>query len=226
MDRLHASLVRPGDLVFDIGSHVGDRIASFRRLGCRVVAVEAHPTLAGLLRAIYDRDCQVAIENVAVAARPGTIELRVDRDNLTVSTASPEFRAAARDAPGWRGLQWQDELTVPATTLDSLIARHGLPAFVKIDIEGFEGEALAALGHPVAALSFEFTTIRRAVALRCIGQCAERGAYRFNASIGETHAFVHADWIDAAAMAAWLRRLPYETNSGDIYARLEPTTPP
>ena len=33
MDRLYRRFVRPGELVFDIGSHVGDRIASFRRLG-------------------------------------------------------------------------------------------------------------------------------------------------------------------------------------------------
>jgi hypothetical protein len=39
MDRLYSDFVRQGDLVFDIGSHVGDRIGSFRRLGCRVVVL-------------------------------------------------------------------------------------------------------------------------------------------------------------------------------------------
>src|ERR1043166_7098045 len=38
MDRLYGRFVKPGDLVFDVGSHVGDRIAAFRRVGCRVVA--------------------------------------------------------------------------------------------------------------------------------------------------------------------------------------------
>jgi hypothetical protein len=40
MDRLYSRFVRPGDLVFDIGAHVGDRVASFRRLGAHVVAAE------------------------------------------------------------------------------------------------------------------------------------------------------------------------------------------
>ena len=46
MDALYARFVKPGDLAFDIGSHVGDRIASFRRLGARVVALEPQPLCA------------------------------------------------------------------------------------------------------------------------------------------------------------------------------------
>jgi hypothetical protein len=43
LDRHYAGFVGAGDLVFDIGGHVGDRVASFRRLGARVVAVEPQP---------------------------------------------------------------------------------------------------------------------------------------------------------------------------------------
>ena len=46
MDRLYSSFVKRGDLVFDIGAHVGDRVAAFRRLGARVVAVEPQPAMA------------------------------------------------------------------------------------------------------------------------------------------------------------------------------------
>ena len=43
MDRLYGRFVQPGDFVFDIGAHVGDRVASFQRLGARVVAAEPQP---------------------------------------------------------------------------------------------------------------------------------------------------------------------------------------
>ena len=33
MDALYKRFLGPGDLAFDIGAHVGDRVSSFRRLG-------------------------------------------------------------------------------------------------------------------------------------------------------------------------------------------------
>ena len=74
MDRLYGRFVKRGDLVFDIGAHVGDRVASFRRLGARVVAVEPQPALVKVLKLFYGRDADVAIEAVAVGRSTGTIE--------------------------------------------------------------------------------------------------------------------------------------------------------
>ena len=150
MDRLYARFVKPNDLVFDVGSHVGDRIAAFRRLGCRVVACEPNPPLVKTLRLIYGRDANVTIEPVAVGAAPGEIELAINIDNPTVSTASRDFVQASQGAPGWQGQVWGKSIKVAMTTLDALIARHGMPAFMKIDVEGFEAEALAGLTQPVA----------------------------------------------------------------------------
>ena len=79
MDRLYARFVKPGDLVFDVGSHVGDRIAAFRRLGARVVACEPNPALVPTLRRLYGRDDKVTLEPVAVGAKAGEIELQDQR---------------------------------------------------------------------------------------------------------------------------------------------------
>jgi hypothetical protein len=91
---------------------------------------------------------------------------------------------------------------------------------LKLDVEGFEGEALTGLSRSLPALSFEFTTIERSVAFRCIARCRELGPYRFNAALGEAQRLALAEWVDAEAMARWLEALPDRTNSGDIYARL------
>jgi FkbM family methyltransferase len=220
MDRMYRGFVRPGDLVFDIGAHVGDRIAAFRRLDARVVAVEPQPALEKTLRLLYGCDAQVKIEAIAVGQQAGEIELNVNIDNPTVSTASANFIAAAAGAPGWHGQNWTKRLRVPMTTIDALIARHGEPVFIKIDVEGFEAEALAGLTQAVPALSFEFTTIQRDVARACVERCRALGYGRFNAALGESQQFAHTDWIEADTLLRWLDALPPEANSGDVYARL------
>jgi len=217
MDRLYGSFIRSGDLVFDVGAHVGDRVASFRRLGARVVAVEPQPTMVRALRLLYGRSASVAMEAVAVGREPGRTRMLVNADNPTVSTVSPAFVEAARDAPGWETQRWNETIDIEVTTLDALIARHGVPAFIKLDVEGFEAEALHGLSQRVRALSFEFTTIQRDVALACIERCSAMGYTRFNAALGESQALV-GEWIGAGDVASWLIALPQSANSGDIYA--------
>ena len=162
----------------------------------------------------------IMIEPQAVGRSPGTVELKLNLANPTVSTASQAFVQAADGAPGWEGQVWSKTIQVPVTTLDALIARHGVPTFIKIDVEGFEAEALAGLTRPVPALSFEFTTIAREVAAACVARCRELGYARFNAALGESQTFVHPGWRSSQEIAAWLEGLPDAANSGDIYALL------
>jgi FkbM family methyltransferase len=221
LDAVYQPYVERGDLVFDIGGHVGDRVASFRRLGARVVVAEPQPALAKTLRLLYGRDRDVTVEEAAVGRTAGTASLRLNLDNPTVSTASDAFIAAARGAPGWEGQQWTRTIEVPMTTLDALIARHGAPRFIKIDVEGYEAEALAGLSSPVPSLSFEFTTIQRDVAAACIERCEAIGYRGFRASLGESLTFVHDRKLAASEIVAWLADLPVEANSGDVYATLD-----
>jgi FkbM family methyltransferase len=224
MDKLYASFIQPGDLVFDIGAHVGDRVSSFRRLGARVVALEPQPLLVRALKRIHGRDPNVMIIPAAAAAEAGERVLHINARNPTVSTLSDAFLIEADGALGWEGQVWDRALSVPAVTLDRLIAMFGSPAFIKIDVEGYEDEVLAGLTQPVKALSFEMTTIARDVAQRCLDRLSALGPYRFNLALGEIQTMTFGDGVSAGEMALHLQHLPHAANSGDVYASLYPNS--
>jgi FkbM family methyltransferase len=220
MAALYSQYVKPGDLVFDIGAHVGDRVAAFRSLGARVVAIEPQPAAYRWLRLRYGRDQMVSLVQAAIGDQPGEAIFHVNLANPTVSTASEEFIRATRGASGWEGQHWDETISVPLVTLDMLIEKHGAPAFAKIDVEGFELNVLNGLSEPIPALSFEFTTIQRDVAVACIDRLAQLGPYQFNVALGESQQLLFQKNVGAAMMRTHLHTLPHEANSGDIYAKL------
>lgn len=217
--RLYAPFLRPGALAFDIGAHAGNRVRAFRRLGARVVAVEPQPDFVRLLEALYGRDSQVAIVAAAVGAAPGEATLLVSERTPTVTTLSADWARRVGADPSFRGVSWSPGERVPVTTLDALVATHGRPDFVKLDVEGSEAQALAGLSAAVPALSFEYLAAARDVALGCVDRLAVIGAYEYNWSAGERQHLAAARWLEPDAIRTVLRDLA--AGSGDVYARLE-----
>ncbi len=217
----YRALVAPGDLCFDIGAHLGDRTAYFLKLGARVVAVEPQPLLMAALKRRFAQHPRVALVAAALGAAPGRAELAIDPMNPTVATLSPEFVTQAGNSRGFRRTRWRERIAVPVTTLDALIAAHGVPDFCKIDVEGYEDAVLEGLSRPVPALSLEYLPAALDPALIAISLLDRRGCYRFNRSKGELMRFATSRWVGAAEMIAELKRLPPEDGAGDVYALLD-----
>jgi len=219
MKTLYANFIAPGDLCFDVGAHVGNRVLAWRRIGARVVAVEPQPLCMKYLRRRYGKDGGVLLEECALGTDERRVDLMISTHTPSVTTLSREWIAAVQQADSFAHVRWDATASVRQTTLDALIARYGEPSFCKIDVEGYELEVLAGLSRPLKALSFEYIGAARESAVSCLDRLAELGEYRYNWSPGEAQRLQASEWLDHAAMRARLGALMPTDGSGDVYAR-------
>ncbi|MGZ9226711.1 MAG: FkbM family methyltransferase [Anaerolineales bacterium] len=221
LTRIYAPFIRPGDLCFDIGAHLGDRIRAWSKLGARIIALEPHPGMMSWLRRWYGGQTNVALIEQAVGAQPGTATLWVSRLTPSVSTLSENWLNAVQNNRKFAGVRWEEQVPVTVTTLDSLIAQYGRPAFCKIDVEGLELAVLQGLSQALPALSFEYIPAMIETALGCIDRLEQLGHYEYNWRVSEFPRLRSPGWLSPQDMAANLTRMSPDSNSGDVYARLK-----
>jgi FkbM family methyltransferase len=218
--RLYRELVGEGDLVFDIGAHVGNHVRALRALGCRVVAVEPQADFARVLRILFGRASDVTILESAVGERAGRATLSISERTPTVTSLSEEWRDARSGEIEFEKVRWNRQVEIDVTTLDALIERFGAPAFVKLDVEGSEAAALAGLSRSVPALAFEFLPRALDRAEACIDRLRTLDDYVYNWSVGETYRLASESWLEGPALLDSMRRTT-PGRSGDVYARVK-----
>lgn len=136
--------------VFDIGANVGDKSAVFSEHADHVLCVEADPMIAVGLNSRFVFRRKVTVKNVAVGAAVGTATL-FRKNHSGFNTLSEKWSRASLA----QGVVDNGSVDVPVTTLDLLMDKHGVPDYLKIDVEGHELPAIRGLNRPVRAISFE-----------------------------------------------------------------------
>ena len=144
-------------LFLDIGANIGYFSNLAASLGCSVVSVEPlpfHRTLFEASLAINNLSARVVVLPNALVESGGPTSVCMelpDRDNagFTRVSAGGGCRAVAR---------------ANTTQVDHLVARHGVPQLVKVDVEGHEMDALRSglkmfKRNPPEAILLEFNSM-------------------------------------------------------------------
>lgn len=213
----YSGFMSRGDLVFDVGANVGEYSDTFLALGARVVAMEPNPACCEKLRMVAKRG-DLTIENCAVGDTEGTASMQICSEP-GLSTLSSEWYQAARTSPIHTHALWPGTIDVRVATLDSLGAKHGVPSFIKIDVEGYEDRVLAGMSFHPKALSFEFHFALRELLGACLRSPVLQEAYRFNFKAGTRPFFELAEWTDVGSLEGILACAHFDEEYGDIYCR-------
>ena len=135
-------------LVFDLGFHLGEDTDHYLALGHRVVALEANPALAQQGRERFAAAIaagQLTLVNAAVVSQArGLRQVAFHPHPSRSEWGSVDLRWVRRNAEA-HGLPHAEPIPVEAVCLEELVARHGCPWLLKIDIEGADEEVLADL---------------------------------------------------------------------------------
>jgi FkbM family methyltransferase len=137
------------DLIYDIGMHKGEDTDFYLRKGFRVVAFEANPDLVRCCRARFKSFIEgrqlIIVEGAILdpkALAPGqkTVQFFVSKSNSVWGTVCLDW-ANRNERMG----DSSTTVEVEVTDLTAVLKTHGIPHYMKIDIEGCDMACVNAL---------------------------------------------------------------------------------
>lgn len=158
------------DLIYDVGLHDGVDTGHYLDKGYRVVAIDANPLMVERAATRFAReveDGRLTLLNVGVHVVRGEIEFHVsDHDEWSSFDEQAASRLDVRSRP----------VTVPTRPFAEVLAEHGSPFYLKVDIEQLDHLCLLALREVPAVerpryVSWEagFATVRDLHDMRELG---------------------------------------------------------
>lgn len=131
----------PDDVIYDFGMNNGDDVEYYLLKASKVVGVEANPALCRQVERRFEEEIasgRLVVLNCALSAGPrsSAVDFYVHRTNDVLSQLG---------VPDERTLHDFNRIQVPSRNPADIIREHGDPRYIKIDLEGFDGQVLRAI---------------------------------------------------------------------------------
>jgi hypothetical protein len=142
------------------------------------------------------------------------LEMSINSAEPVLSTFSEEWKLGR-----FEKTIWDKRVDVQITTIDFLIKKYGHPRYIKIDVEGYEFQALKGLTTKTGIISFEFTAEYLNNAIRCIQYLHGLGYNFYNITLGENLDFALKGFVGKEEIIDILsvNSIKHNLLWGDIY---------
>lgn len=217
MKALYGSMLSAGDLCFDLGSHIGNRVDVLTSLSCEVVAVEPHPFLASYLRRRFSANRDVVVDERGVSDESGQATLHWSPWYLTVSSLDSDW-VDSLQALRSHNIAYTESQTVETTTIGELISEYGAPRYCKIDIEGLDLAVIRSMPIPISIVSFEHLPHRLDATTASLAALGDLADYRYNYFMRESHRFRVPAPVSAENLLRELRGIADRGLACDVFA--------
>lgn len=215
----YSTFIKKGDLCFDVGANIGNRVEPLLKLKARVVAVEPQAKCCLVLK--YKFGSKISIVNSGLSEQEGVAPFFISSSH-TLSSFSGEWVSKVKEGR-FKDDNWDKVQEVKVTTLDKLIEKYGQPHFIKIDTEGYETQVLKGLSRSVEYISFEYTIPEQTEkTVECIKIASRHGSsVECNYSRGENMEWMLQKWVNPDELISRIQNGELlESGFGDIYIRL------
>lgn len=217
--KIFENIIKKGDLVFDVGSNIGDKSESFLNLGAKVIGFEPQTECYYYLLDRFKGNPNLFAENIALSNKVGS-EIMYKASYHTISSMSEEFITEAKKER-FTEYNWDTKIVVETNTLDNIVKKYGLPSFIKIDVEGYELNVLQGLSTSVDFVSVEFNPELCQSTIDCIEYVdnLNNNQSLFNYGYREDE-FFKFDWISKDQIIEYLRSInDHVFEFGDVYIK-------
>lgn len=172
-------------MYFDIGSNIGKwALANIDKCD-KIVSVEASPYTFERL-ANHCKHDRIILLNFAVCNNDGKDITFYHADADVLSTINKEWLTS--ESSRFHNYTFT-EIVCKTITIDQLIAEHGKPELIKIDVEGGEYECISSLTQKVDVLCFEWASEVNDITFKCLDYLTTLGFTEFYVQFGDDYTY-------------------------------------